>query len=200
MLSKALAGLLLFFTSAVPSWAQVVFSVDMDLLTAGIQNTRLASSGDTFTAGLYVTVDAAGVSSYSVSAQFDTATLSLNGSPAAAVPVLPGGLASLAPPVENNALGQVYSFNGATLGLGPVSTTFLVGTINYTVLASIPADGLADITLGFYNIGIDGFFDNSGNPVTPLFNSGYVMPVPEPGSATMLFGGIFALWLLRRRG
>ena len=33
----------------------------------------------------------------------------------------------MAPPSENNALGRVYSFNGATLGAGPTVGTWIEG-------------------------------------------------------------------------
>ena len=70
-----------------------------------------------------------------------------------------------------------------------------IGTINFTV-TSLVDDAAPDITLGFYNGGIDGLFDNAGNPVVPLFVNGSV--VPEPGTATLLLGGAFALWMSRR--
>jgi hypothetical protein len=194
-----IGGLLATLATVVPVVAQVTFSVDMDLGTAGIQSLRAASPGDIFTVGLVLNVGPAGVSSYGISAQFDTTELSLNGSPAAATPALPGGLSSFGPPLENNALGQVYTFSGFTLGLGPASTSFLVGTINYQAVTLVN-DGLADIALGVFNLGVDGCFDNGGNAVIPMFDAGYVVPVPEPGSAMLFVFGMLPLWLARHRG
>jgi hypothetical protein len=86
--------------------AQVTVWVDMDSITPGIQNTLNVVAGQTFTADVGLTVGPAGVSSYSISAQFDTAELSLNGvAPAANNPALPGGLSSLAAPTSNECLG-----------------------------------------------------------------------------------------------
>jgi hypothetical protein len=200
---KAAIALVASFGCVASGLAQDSFSVDMDLITPGIQNTRVASPGDTFTVGLVLSVDAAGVSSYSVSELFDKTELSLNGSPAASVPALPGGLFPLAAPVEKNALGQVYSVNGATLGIGPVSTIFTIGTVNYSAVTPL-SDGLADIMLGFFNVGVDGLFDNAGNPVTPTFNPGYVESrsgpgtVPDTGSTLTMF--LCALAALRLAG
>src|ERR1019366_5556974 len=181
-LSKAITALVVVFGCVTSGLAQVSFSVDWDLGTAGIQSTRAASPGDIFSVGLVLSVGAAGVSSYSVSALFDTTELSLNGAtPAANNPALPGGLGSLGAPTWNNGLGWVHSFNAATLGLGPISTSFTVGTIDYQAVVPV-SDGLPDVSLGFFNAGIDGFFDNAGNPVVPTFNPGDVVVVPEPST------------------
>jgi hypothetical protein len=198
-LSKAVTALVVVSGCVTSGLAQVSFSVDMDLGTAGIQNTRAASPGDIFSVGLVLNVDAAGVSSYGVSALFDTTELTLNGvTPAANNPALPGGLGSLAAPTWNNGAGWVHSFNGATLGLGPASTSFLVGTIDYQAVVPV-SDGLADVSPGFFNFAIDGYFDNAGNPVVPTFNPGYVVVVPEPSTVALLFAGTLSMWLARRR-
>jgi hypothetical protein len=81
-------------------------------------------------------------------------------------------------------LGWVHSFNGATLGSGPVSTSFVIGSIDLKVSAPV-GDGLTDVTPGLFNFGIDGVFNNAGGAVTPTFQSGLIA-VPEP-RATALF-------------
>src|SRR6476660_8936182 len=89
--------------------AQVTIWVDMDPTTPGIQNTLNAGANQAFTADIGITADAAGVSSYSISAQLDLTELSLNGvTPAANNPALPGGLSSLfgAPTIVS---GSVHS-------------------------------------------------------------------------------------------
>jgi hypothetical protein len=177
--------------------AQLTFWVDMDTSTAGIQDTIAASPGQTLTADIGVTVGAAGISSYSISVQFDTAALTLNGSPSASVPALPGGLSSLSAPAENNALGHVYSFNGATLGLGPTGTSFVLGSINFKAVTP-NSDGLADVSLGFFNVGVDGAFDNAGNPVVPTFNPGFVV-VPEPTATMVVMAAVAAFSVAWRR-
>ena len=55
---------------------------------------------------------------------------------------------------------------------------------------------MPDITLGFYNAGIDGLFDNAGNPVVPVFANASV--VPEPSAPALLLCGTLALWMFQR--
>jgi hypothetical protein len=194
-LLKLIAGLLTCFGCTAPAFAQGTLSVDMDIITPGIQSTR--SSLGPFTAGLVMTVGPGGVSSYGISILFDNTELSLVGAPASTeLQPLPGGInitAGVA--LESQALGQVYTFEAATLGLGPVSTSFTIGTINFTATALVN-DGLPDITLGFYNAGIDGMFDNAGFAVVPVFANASV--VPEPSTAALLLCGTLASWMLRR--
>lgn len=195
--AAALAGLLAWAASAS---AAVVISVDMDTSLAGIQPVRLASAGDTFTANLLMTVDAAGVSSYSISANFDTAELTLDGAPAASYPALPGGLSPGTAPVEDSALGKAWSFNAFTAGVGPSLATFVFGSIKFKVVTPT-TDLLDDVTPGFFNLpgALDSFFDNAGNPVTPTFVGGAVNAVPEPGTLLSIVGGTVALLFIRRR-
>jgi len=171
------AGLLTCFGCAAPAVAQVTISVDMDTTTPGIQSTRTALGP--FTAALVMTVGPGGVSSCGISELFDNTELSLVGAPAS-TELLPAGFTfNLTPGVtsESQALGQVYTFETATLGLGPANTNFTIGTINFTAAALVD-DGVPDITLGFYNLGLDGLFDNSGNPVVPVFANGFLAPKP----------------------
>jgi len=184
----------------VSTSAQVTIWVDMDPLTPGVQDTLNAAAGQTFSADVGITVGAAGVSSYSISAQLDTTELSLNGvTPAANNPALPGGLSSFfGAPTWNIASGSVHSFNGATLGSGPVSTSFVIGSIDLKVATPV-SDGLPDVTPGLFNLGIDGLFNNAGSAEAPVFLSGFVA-VPEP-MATALFMAAVAFcsvnWLRR---
>lgn len=192
----ALAGLLAWATDGS---AAVVISVDMDTSLVGIQSVRLASAGDTFTAALVMTVGAEGVSSYSVSANFDTVELTLDGSPAASYPALPGGLSAGTAPVEDNALGKAWSFNAFTAGTGPSLTSFTFGLIKFKVVTPI-TDLSEDVTPGFFNLpgALDSMFDNAGLPIAPTFVGGSVN-VPEPGTFACLAGGLVALSLRRRQ-
>jgi hypothetical protein len=171
--AKILGGLFALLSSAVPLFAQVTFWVDM----GGGLDTRAASPGDTFTAKLMLTVGASGVSSYGVSVMLDPAELTLNGSPACAnFSPLPGGLLPFQPPTEPfNPSGPVYNFNAGTLGNGPVSKTFEIGTINLKVVTPI-SDGFPDVTLGFFSF-LDGLFDNLGGSPAPTFVPGYVAAI-----------------------
>ena len=162
---------------AIPLSAAVTISVDMDATTPGIQSTRTAGAGETFTVELVMTVDAAGVSSYGISANFDTTELSLNGAPASTELLPVGFTVNLNAGVNSESPGQVRTFEATTLSNGPVSTSFVIGRINFTAPSPV-TDGTADITLGFFNVGVDGCYDNAGNPVVPTFVSGKVDLLP----------------------
>jgi hypothetical protein len=191
---QIMAGLLLPLSGALSSFADTL-SVDMDIVAPGIQSIRAASPGDSFTVGLVLTVDALGVSSYGVSALFDNTELSLNGSPAA-TELLPAGFSfNITPGVasESNSPGEVLTFEAATFGPGPVSTSFVIGTINFTALGLLLDDSVADITPGFSNVGIDGLFDNGSldKGSATVFAPGFVIPVvPESSHLAMVFSGL----------
>lgn len=183
------AGLLMFFAFAIPAaHSQVSVSVDMDTVAPGIQSTRIASPGNVFTVDLIMSVGAGGVSSYGVSSLFDNIELALSGSlvptdaGSAAKEATPASLSNFTPGVAeeaNSPVGHVYSFEAGTLATGPSSTSFSIGTISFSVL-TVANDGVADITPGLFNFGIDGVFDNAGNPVTPTINPGYVISGNTP--------------------
>ncbi len=199
-LSKLATGVLLSFALVESALSVNMISVDMDPATPGIQSLRLASPGDTFTVDLVLTVDAAGVSCYAVSVRFDTGELSLNGSPAS-VNLPPPLWGTLGPLIENNAAGEVSTFSGATPNPGPFSTSFTIGTINFTVVTPLD-DALEDVSLGFFNPTVDIFVDNSNISSVPVFNGGFIAPlaVPDSGSTLALLGiGLFGLWAATTR-
>ncbi len=200
---KIVLGLTALFGGLATMPAAVMIEVDMDDIAPGIQSTR--SSSAPFTATLWMTADALGVSSYSVSVLFDNTELVLDGSPAA-TEFLPAGFAfnftigvasesdGITP---NSPAGRVNSFEAATFGPGPVSSLFPIGTIKFKVL-SIVNDGSPDVSIGLFNAGVDGISDSVGGDLAPtaIYTAGRV--VPEPGSVALLLAGTGALSLRRR--
>ena len=203
-ISKIVAGCVSLFTAITAAPAALLVSVDMDTGTPGIQSSISVLPGAAFSVDLWVTVDAAGLSSFSISSTFDTTELSLNppGGPAASQPALPGGLAPFTPPSENNGLGQVYSFNGGTFGTGPVSTSFIFGSISFTAPTPV-TNGVDDVSVGYFNLpgAIDDAFNNASVSVAPgtVFTGGKVNIVPEPCSAALLILGACVSGALTRR-
>ena len=61
--------------------------------------------------------------------------------------------------------GNVLTFEAATFGLGPVATTFAIGTIEFRVSSNVATDG-PDIFSGAFNVGFDAIFDNAGVGIT----------------------------------
>lgn len=182
--------------------AAVTVAVDMDPGTAGIQSSISVGVGAPVTVDLWMTADVAGVSSYSVSVAFDNSELTLLGAPASTelLPALftfnfTAGVAS-----ESQALGRVNSFEAATFGAGPVSSTFRIGSISFTATAPV-TNGVLDVTPGLLNAGIDGIFDNASGDLGPgaIFVGGLVNFVPEPSSRSILALSAAGLWAVRRR-
>ena len=202
---KIVAGLTALFGGIATLPAAVLVSVDMDPLTVGIQDTLTVALNQIFSIDLVVTADADGLSSYGISALFDNAELTLNGVPdaAAATELLPSGFTfNFGPGVSSasQALGQVYTFEAATFGSGPVSSSFVIGSISFKATAPL-TDGLLDVTPGLFNVGVDGIFDNASGDKGPTatFAGGKVNVVPEPASAALLAGGMAMMLGLRRR-
>jgi len=186
--------------------AQLLISIDMDTVTAGIQSTRSANPGDVFTAGVVFDLagQPAGLSSYGVSVQFDNTKLSLEGSPAA-IELLPLGFSffNLTTGVASETndigggLGQVSTFEAATFASGPTNGTFTAGTITFKVITPLPAGG-ANVVPGLFNVGIDGLFDNSSASIAGVvFSPGSL--VPEPSDYAITTGGLLLAGALIRQ-
>ena len=205
MRTKVIASFVSLLTAITVAPAAVLVSVDMDTVTPGIQSSITVAPAAIFSVNLVVTADAAGVSSYGISALFDNAELTLNGIPdsAAATELLPAGFAfnlSVGVLSASQALGQVYTFDAATFAAGPVGTSFIIGSISFVATAPV-TDAPLDVTPGLFNTGFDGIFDNASGDLGPgaIFVGGRVNVVPEPGSAALLLAGAGAVALRGRR-
>ncbi len=181
-----------------PASHAALLALDLDPGTIGIQNTIVAAPGQTFAAELIFFPDAAGVSRWKFSVNFDTTELSLLGNPASTTATPPAGFFGGSIDLVDTSLGRVWGYfaQAITPGSGPTSGSIPIGTIHFTVTTPL-TDGFADLTPGFFNPGIDGALDNLGNLLTPTFQPAYVNVVPEPASAALLSLG--ALLLAVRR-
>jgi len=178
-----------------------ILSIDMDPLTAGIQNTLATTVGQNISVDILLQAGGTGISSYGVSVQFDNTELGHTGD----AELLPAGFQFNFTPgsgglVKNVAPGvdQVSTFEAATLANGPVNgPPFLIGTINFSVVG-VANDGLADITPGFFVGGVDAMFDNNGAALAPVINPGYVIPEPATVSGVVLLLGFAGFRVCRR--
>lgn len=170
-------------------------------------NFIFAAPGDQLTLDILLTADAEGVSSYGISMEFDNDfgnELNL----LEATERLPGGFQfhltpGVAATVESDALtvGRVDTFEAATFGAGPNSTTFVIGQVRFLATANLATDG-SDIFAGLFNSGIDGIFNSSGFDIGPTanFEEAGVNLVPIPAALPLFASGVAVLgFLIRRR-
>jgi hypothetical protein len=166
----------------------------------------IAAPGDTLTAEIRVTADAAGISSYGVSVDFDI-DLGDELDLISASELLPPGFAfNLSAGVGGTTestpavAGAVETFEAATFAAGPVSTTFTAGTLALVVTANVATDGLDLVP--FLLFGVDGIFDNAGLDASDAATFvGASVNVPEPGTALSVGASLLAIAIAgRRRG
>ncbi len=154
---------------------QVTIAVDMDTAAAGVQATRNAAANQVFDVDIVMTVGAAGVSSYGVSADVDTGELILQTVVEPALTEFPVTLDPPSPQVcpGGAPAGRICTLDGGNLGAGASNMTVVIAKITFRVGTPV-TDGTMDITLGTLNTGLDGIFDNAGQAVTPTFVGGGV--------------------------
>lgn len=179
-----------------PCQAAIVFSIDMDPLTAGIQNNVSARAGDLITAHIVIDLtESTSLANYSVTLGFDTSELSyVTGSETPPAPLI-----SFLP-LDNLTPGEINGIEaGVLVGDGPVGPmSFIVASI--TFLAVAPAGDQGDIDLTLFEDGIfDGSFDNSGAALAPTFNGASVSVVPEPSGLCLTACLLVAAASIRRR-
>lgn len=195
-----------------PANADVIFSIDMDTSVAGIQSSRVATSGDTFQAALVMQLtNGTRVAAFSLGVDFDKTELSASSVDFSG---RPGGFGQVNTQTSLNTSffinndftptsGRVRPFDALNLG-GAIetNTTTILGLITFTVLN--PTADLNDITPSQQTSGIDDVLDGDTFLPIPLANisfiSGSITAVPEP--TTWLFGAVlvgFGAKRLRKR-
>lgn len=189
------------WSMSTASQASIIVSVDMDLATAGIQNSATAQVGGTYTAGLFMQMTSTGTAtnlgSYNYSVSFVPSSLRMTARTETA-------FGSLNPidnsnPI-NNTTGRAFRFDGVDFGngqltaLGPVQ----VGTVTFDVIGA----GVTQITGGLFETAFDLFVAANGVTVVNsdvTFAGGTLTAVPEPTSVALVGVGLAGVLMGRRR-
>ena len=204
-------GAATFFIGAVFAFNASATTIDITFTaTDGLgvvgSNTISALPGDTLSASVSISADAAGVSSYGISMLFDTdfgdelnlisvselltAPFTFNVTPGCASTQESSGAQA----------GNVLTCEAGTFGVGPSLATVDIMDLVFQVTANVESDGF-DIETGLFNAGFDGVFDNVGGPVTPTFGQAAVdlLLLQEPGTGLLVSLGLLGFALRSRK-
>lgn len=216
-LSYAAASVLYVVLSASTSKADVIITMDMNPSLSGIQNTIEASSGDTITAGIYLSLSGpTSLSAYNVAFRYDDSeVVYLPGSrqESAGNVIGPGGAFGQTDSANNvnpftipTVPGLVLSrFDGVTTGEGPsgIYGPVLIGQASFTV--NSPSGNASDIDFlpGLFEVAFNENFDNLGNLLTAanfqFIGGSVIAAVPEPSSLLLLLTFSTGIVFTRRR-
>lgn len=176
--------------------ADIVFSIDVDPDTPGIQDVRTIVASSSFQANLLLELTGTStLDSYRTSVAFDNAGFTYQSGNS--IP-----LANYSPQVGNvflsfdtigpfeasaNSIGQ-----GAAAPLGP----FVIGRFNFAAQNTIGSFSIRPIEVAF----LDGSFDNNFNQLNPTFNFATITiaAVPEPSSLALFWIAVGGCHGLRR--
>jgi hypothetical protein len=180
--------LMLTFGFTANAFGGLIISVDLDDAPL-LQTSREFSSGQTFTAGIFMEMTApTTLGVYNFSVRYDTTELSY-------VSRTEFGFGLLGESDTSNGVntttGTIFRIDGAALGpagqvtpLGPVRVASLV----FTTLS--PTGGIADIDIigGLFQTDDDLFFDNDFSNITTqvVFQGASITAVPEPSSFALM--------------
>jgi hypothetical protein len=171
--------------------AAIIFAIDLDTSTAGIQSTRTVSLGQNFDVDLYITLTGGtSASSWQVSTQYNPTSLNLINR----LEINPGGM--IESDSSNPTSGGLIRRLGFDAQVGPVSPfTFAFAKFNFDAISV----GTSSITPGFFETGLDAAFDNNFAPLNPIFQGGTITAVPEPTSMGLVLASSIAGMAIRRR-
>lgn len=174
----------------------VTVDIDLDPVAPNIQSTLGVMTGQIFTVDVVVTLETGdSLSSYGFGVSWDGVEVTGSGGTDTPPPSLP---TNFEPGLPGGGATSAQMWDGSTTGDGPVGpTSFVAGT--YTFMANVNGidDGAGDITPGPpVPLALGGFFDNEGDLVTPVFNSGFL--IPEPTSLGLLCFATLGMAMRRR--
>jgi hypothetical protein len=188
----------------------------IDSSTANSVTVNSAGTGS-MTVDIQIDVDSAGLSNAALSLNFDTDNANelnivsfteLSWTKVNAMGMVQASFSEIGgrpSTIESSATqaGQLYTFEGSSLGQGPVSTTLTFARVVFSInAANVTTDG-DDLFSGIFNTGYDDMFDNqepSANNIsgTTVFGNVAVNLIPEPGTFALLSLGLGALVLSGR--
>ncbi len=188
-----------FLGLAGASQAALVYSIDLDSTTPGIQSSRSVVSGSSFTIDLLMDVTSPTVlAGYNLTTAFSQTNLSLTNRVDTTPAVATWQRGDVSTPLVS---GQIRRINATNL-FAPVPvdiTTYSAPVASFTFTAT----GLGSSTIrpGIFEPGIDDFLDSNFVTIPASFNLGSitVTAVPEPGSIALLTASAVAAIFTRRR-
>lgn len=182
---------------ATRAQADLIYRVDLDPFTSGIQSSLVAQPGQLITADIVMELSGTTtIDIYGVSLQFDDSELAYRPSESVTIP-LPGF-------EELDTLTQlgttITGIRAATpitaIGTGPQAPqSFVIARLKF--FSVTPAGNAADIDLILLESDLDGSFDNFFQPLTPQFYGASIISVPEPSLCGL--SAMMALMLFKRR-
>jgi hypothetical protein len=192
LLATSLLALAPGIAAAAPALS-IVWSATTGSGSPGM-STIEAQNGDILTAQLWLAADVEGIFCYSVSLEFDQDLddeldlVSTTGFLPAGFDTNIGANPASSSESSGGAAGTVYSFDACCFlpPCGPVSTSFLIGEIEYDVV-NVSSDG-EDLFTGLFNAGIDGIGDSSGANISfsAIFSNATVDSAVPPATPSIV--------------
>jgi hypothetical protein len=176
-------------------------------------NTSTLATGENLLADVVLTADAAGISGVFISFSFDNEGLNMldfdsfpfGGSAVGGyeLPLAPPGKSAIYSPIVTGVTlnesaiglgGTILGFDEANASGGAVSSTVTLGSLSFSYTGVAGSTAVTP----FLNPGIiDAVLTNAGTPITPTFESAFI--VPEPTTGLLIVAGLAGLGYAGRR-
>ncbi len=187
MIRCIVALLLMNLVTASAAQAALIYRVDLDPITIGIQTSLVVQPGQQITADIVMELSGTtSIDIYGVSVLFDNSELDFRLSDSATIPL--SGFekaASLTQVGATTITGIRAATTIANIGTGPIAPqSFVIAKLKFDILA--PSGDLNDFDLIPFQHDLDGSFDNYVNQLTPEFYGASITSVPEPSLYRLL--------------